>query len=128
MDFCFTQNIWATQHFRMFAFFPYFSRIMEIHFSHILGTVWIFASSEIFKKPIHLKCLCFSILFPYNGNPLFPCVGNCMDFCFKQKIPETLNFEMLVFSRIFFLLWEFAFLIFWELYVSMPHMKYVRNP
>ena len=40
----------------------------------------------------------------------------------------TLNFEMLVFSHIFSLLWEFTFLIFRELYVLMPHMKYVRNP
>ena len=128
MDFCFTQNISETQHFGMFAFFPYFSRIMGIHFSHVLGIVWISASSEIFKKTINLKCLCFPILFPYNGNPVFPCFGNCMDFCFKQKISETLNFEMLVFSHIFSLLWEFTFLIFRELYVLMPHMKYVRNP
>ena len=127
MDFCFTQNIWETQHFEIFAFFPYISCIMRIHFSHILGTVWISASSEVFKKSINLKCLCFPILFPYYGNPLFPCVGNCIDFCFKLKIPETLNFEMLVFSHIFSLLWEFTFLIFWELYVLMPHMKYVRN-
>ena len=108
--------------------FSYFSRIMEIHFSKVLGIVWISASSKIFKKPIDLKCLCFSILFPYNGNPLFPCFGNCMDFCFKRKISETLNFEMFVFSHIFSLLWEFTFLIFWELYVLMPHMKYVSNP
>ena len=112
----------------MFVFFPYFSRIMEIHFSQVLGIVWISASSKIFKKPINLKCLYFPILFPYYGNPLFPCVGNCIDFCFKLKIPETLNFEMLVFSHIFSLLWEFTFLIFWELYVLKPHMKYVRNP
>ena len=130
MDFCFTQNIWETQHFEMFAFFPYFSCIMRIHFSRVLGIVWISAcaSSEIFKKPINLKYLCFPILFPYYGKPLFPFVGNCMNFCFKEKIPETLNFEMLVFSHIFSLLWEFTFLIFWELYVLMPHMKHVRIP
>ena len=109
------------------CFFPYFSLIIGIHLSHVLGIVWISASSKIFKKPINLKCLCFPILFPYYGNPLFPCVGNCMDFCFKQKIPETLNFEMFVFSHIFSLLWEFTFLIFCELYVLMQHMKYVRN-
>ena len=79
------------------CFFPYFSRIMGIHFFHVLEIVWISASSEIFKKLINLKCLCF----PYCGNSLFPCVGNCMDFCFKQNIPESLNFEMLVFSHIF---------------------------
>ena len=128
MDFCFTQNISETQHFGMFAFFPYFSLIMGIHFSHVLGIVWISASSEKFKKPINLKCLCFPILFPYNGNPLFPCFGNCIDFCLKQKISETLHFEMLVFSYIFSLLWEFTFFIFWELYVLMSHMKYIRNP
>ena len=118
----------------MFVFFPYFSRIMEIHFSQVLGIVWISASSKIFKKPINLKCLCFSILFPYNGNPLFPCFGNCMDFCIKRKISETLNFEMFVFSHIFPFLWEFTFPIFWELHgfllhpkYSLLHPKYLRN-
>ena len=72
MSFCFTQNILETQHYGIFAFSPYFSRIMGIHFSHVLGIVWVSASSEIFKKTINLKCLCFRILFPYNGNPLFP--------------------------------------------------------
>ena len=43
-------------------FFPYFSRIMGIHFFHVLEIVWISASSEIFKKLINLKCLCFPIL------------------------------------------------------------------
>ena len=138
---------------------------MEIHFSHVLGTAWISASSEKFQKHLTLKCLCFliffpyygnslfpyfgncmdfcftqilrnfrmfvvfsPILFPYYGNPLFSCVGNCMDFCFQQNFPETFNFEMLMFSHIFSLLCEFTSLIFWELYVLMPHMKYVRNP
>ena len=116
------------RNFGMFVFFPYFSRIMRIHFSHVLGIVWISASSKILKKPINLKCLCFPILFPYYGNPLFPCVWNCIDFCFQQKFPETLNFEMFMFSHIFSLLCEFTSVIFWELYVLMPHMKYVRNP
>ena len=47
------------------CFFPYFSRNMGIHFSHVLGIVWISASSKIFNKPINLKCLCFPILFLY---------------------------------------------------------------
>ena len=108
-------------------FSPYYSRIMEIHFSQVLGIVWISASSKIFKKPINLKCLCFSILFPYNGNPLFPCFGNCMDFYIKQKISQTLNFEIFVFSHIFSLLWEFTFPVFWELYGFLLHPKYLRN-
>ena len=128
MDFCFTQNISETQHYGMFAFFPYFSRIMGIHFSHVLGIVWIFASFKIFKKTINLKCFCFAILFPYNGNPLFPCFGNCMDFYIKQKISQTLNFEIFVFSHIFSLLWEFTFPVFWELYGFLLHPKYLRNP
>ena len=101
---------------------------MRIHFSHVLGNVWISASSKVFKKPINQKCLCFPILFPYYGNPFFPCVGNCMDFCFQQKIQEILIFEMFMFSHILSLLCEFSFLIFWELYVLMPHMKLERNP
>ena len=39
----------------MFVFFPYFSRIMGIHFSHVLRTAWISASNEKFQK--HLKNL-----------------------------------------------------------------------
>ena len=148
---------------------------MGIHLFHILGIVWISASLKIIEKPINLKCLCFFMLFPYIGNPLFPyfgncmdfcfkwnisetlnfemyvfshiflpkifqklwnvcffpilfpyygnplfsCVGNCMDFCFQQKIPETLNFEMFMFSHIFSLLCEFTFLLFWKIYGLM---------
>ena len=53
------------------CFFPYFSRIIAIRFSHVLGIVWISASSKTFKKPKNLKCLCFPILFPYYGNSFF---------------------------------------------------------
>ena len=123
MDFCFTQSIWETHYFGMSVFSDTFPVLWEFTLS-----IWISASSKIFKKPINLKCLCFPILFPYYANPLFPFVGNCMDFCFKWKIPETLNLEVFVFSQIFSLLWEFTFLIFWELYVLMPRTKYVRNP
>ena len=81
--------------------FPYFSCSMEIHFSLILGTVWISALPEIFRKPKNLKYLCFPILFPYYGNPLFLCFWNCMDFCFTKNIWETHNFQMSVFSHTF---------------------------
>ena len=101
---------------------------MGIHISQVLGIVWISALSEIFKKSMNLKCLCFSILSPYNGNPFFPCFGNCIDFYFKQKISETINFEMCAFSHIFSLLWEFTFPIFWELYGFLLHPKHLRNP
>ena len=73
---------------------------MRIHVSHALGIIWISASLEIFKKPINLKCLCFPKLFPYYGNPLFLCFGNCMNFCFIRKIVKTLNFEIFVFPYI----------------------------
>ena len=66
------------------------------------------------------------MIFPYSGNPLFPCFGNCMDFCIKRKISEILNFEMFVFSHIFSLLWEFTFPIFWELYGFLLHPKYLK--
>ena len=140
---------------------------MAIHFSYILGTAWISASSKKFQKPLTLKCLCFPIFFPYYGNSLFPYFGHCLDFCFTQNISETQHFGMFAFfpyfsrlmgihfshvlgidwisassekfqkhltlkclcvSHIFSLLCEFTFLIFSELYVLMPHMKYVRNP
>ena len=108
--------------------FPYFSRTNGIHFFNVLGIVWISASYEIFKKPINLKCFCFPILFPYNGNPLFPYFENCMDFCFKQKSPESLNIEMFVFSHIFPYYGEFTFPIISELYGFLLHPKYLSNP
>ena len=70
MDFCFARSIWDTHKFGMFVFSH--TRIMGIHFSHILGIEWVSASPKIFKRPINLKYLCFPILFPYHGNPLFP--------------------------------------------------------
>ena len=94
--------------------FPYFSLTMEIHFFHILGIVWISASLKIVEKPTNLKCLYFFMLFMYNGNPLFPYFGNCMNFCIKRNISETLSFEMFVFShisspKIFEKLWNVCF-------------------
>ena len=35
---------------------------MEIHFSHVLGTLCIGASYEKFKKPLTLKCFCSQIV------------------------------------------------------------------
>ena len=75
------------------CFFPYLPCIMGIHFSHVLGILWISVSPKIFKKSINLKSLCFPILFLYYGNPLFPCFGNCI------------NFKMTAFSHIFGIVW-----------------------
>ena len=66
--------------------FSYFSRTMEIHFSHVLGILWISVSPKIFEKLITLECLCFPRFFSYYGNPLSPCFGNCMHFCFTRNI------------------------------------------
>ena len=108
--------------------FPYFFLTMGISFSHILGIAWISASSETFKTPKNLKCLCvFPFFFPHNGNPLFLCLGNCMDFCFTQNIWETHYSGMFVFSHTFPVLWEFTFPIFWDLYGFPLFPKYVRN-
>ena len=40
---------------------------MRIHFFHVLGTAWISASYEKFKKPLTLKCLCFPIFWELYG-------------------------------------------------------------
>ena len=48
MDFCFNQNIWETL--ESLLFFPYFSCIMRIHFSHVLRVVWVSASSKMFLE------------------------------------------------------------------------------
>ena len=74
MDFCFTQSIWETHYFGMFVF------------SHTFPVLWEFTFPMFWKLYgflLNLKCLCFPILFPHYGNPHFPCVGNCVDFCFK---------------------------------------------
>ena len=102
-------------------FFSYFFNIMRIHFSHVLGIAWISAS----PKPINLKCLCFPRFFLYYGNPLFPCFGNYMDFCFIQIILKTCNFEMFVFSHIFPLLCQFTFPIFLQFYGFLLSLKYL---
>ena len=94
---------------------------MEIHFSHVLGIVWISASPKIFEKPITLECLYYPILFPYYENPLSQCFGKCMDFCFSQNIWETNKFEMFVFSYIFPVLWKPTFPMLWELYIQETH-------
>ena len=101
MDFCFTQNSWETHYFGMFVFSHTFPVLWEFTFPHVLRIAWISASSEIFKKPINLKYLCFPILSPYYGNPLFLCFWNCMGFCFTQNIWETQNFQMFVFFTYF---------------------------
>ena len=36
--------------------------------------------------PYYLNSLLFPILFSYYGNSIFPCSGNCMDFCFMRNI------------------------------------------
>ena len=45
MGFCFNQNISETL--ESLLFFPYFSRIMRVHFSHVLRVAWVSASSKI---------------------------------------------------------------------------------
>ena len=86
-------------------FFPYFPRVTGIHFSHVLGILWISASPEICKKLI-IFCVCvFHNTFSVLCKSTFPMFWNCMSFCFKRKISETLNFEMFVFSHNFSLLW-----------------------
>ena len=96
-------------------FFTYFSRIMRIHVAHVLGIIWIFPSAEIFKQPINLKCFCFPTFFPYYGNPLFLCFGNCMNcwtwiYASYKKFKKPLTLKRLCFP--IFLLWEFSFPIF----------------
>ena len=83
-----------------------FPVLWKFTFSQVLGILWISASSKIFRKPISLKCLCFSlqgfsILCQYNRNPFFPCFGNGMDFCIKQKIQKHLTLKCLVFLIFF---------------------------
>ena len=75
-----------------------YSRLTEQQWTviDIEWNMWIFASPEIFEKPVTLECF-FFIPFPYYENSLFPCFGNRLDFCFTQ----THKFEMSVFSHAF---------------------------
>ena len=82
MDFCFTQNIWEP----LECFFSHtFPELSESTFPTFWELYRFMLHPKILKKPINLKCLCFPILFPNYGNPLFPCFGNCMGFCFIPK-------------------------------------------
>ena len=103
MDFCFTQNIRETNKLAIFVFFPYFSHIMGIHFSHVLRVVWIFASPEIFKKHENLKCLCFPICFSRSMEIHFlhisgiVCISASREICKNHLIWECSVFTY--FSR-----------------------------
>ena len=79
---------------------------MGIHFSHILGIVWINASHEISKRPIALQCLYFPIHFPYYENSVFSCSWNCMGFYDMrnrevENMEETQTFGIFAFSHNF---------------------------
>ena len=76
--------------------FPHVSLTMRIYFSYVFGIVWVSVSLEICKKSIPLECLCFPKIFPYYGNSLFPCFGNCIDYCL-----ETLALGMFFFPILF---------------------------
>ena len=65
MDFCFTQNIKETHKFGMFAFPMLFLCYGNPLF---LGTAWISASYEKFKKPLTFKCLYFTIVSLHYEN------------------------------------------------------------
>ena len=80
-----------------------FSCSIEIHFSYVWGVGWISVSPILFEKPITFKCLFFPILFSFNENSLFPCFGNCTDFCFTRNVEETQKFEILRYSAPFYL-------------------------
>ena len=84
MDFCFSQNIWETHYFGMFVF-PYFSLTMGIHFSHVLGIVWISVSLKIVEKPITLECLFFPRTFSGLWKFTFPKFWELYGFLLHPK-------------------------------------------
>ena len=68
---------------------------MRIDFPHLLEIVWISASRKIFKEPITLEYLCFSVLFPFYGNSLSSCLWNCIDYWFYKFVPYPKYFKEL---------------------------------
>ena len=80
--------------------FPSFSLTMGIHFSYVLGVVWISTSGNRCKKPI---TLCFSLLFFYHGIPLCTCFGNSIHFRLTLNILRSLIMCNGLWLPIFFL-------------------------
>ena len=64
-------NVWV---------FPYFSRPMGIHFSHVLGTVWISASRKLCKKPLTLEW------------SVFPCFSRTVGIHFPHVLGTILQY------------------------------------
>ena len=85
-------------------FFPYFTCTLGIHSYHALGIAWISDSCKIFKKPLTFECLCFPVFFPYYGNLLFPCFGNCMGA--QEKSLQIHEWERYGYSHLFSMSWE----------------------
>ena len=98
---------------------------MEIHFSHVLRTAWISASSEKFQK--HFEMFVFSHIFSLLWEFTFPIYWELYGFLLHPK--HLRNFGMFAFfPHTFPVLWEFTFPMFWELYGFLLHPKFLRNP
>ena len=113
----------------MFLFSRTFSRTMEIHFSYVLGIVWISVLPKIFEKPITLECLCLPTLFPYYGNPLSHVLGTIWISASSEIFKRPINLKYLYFGIPFpyygnplFQCFEFL-----ELYGFLLFVKYVWN-
>ena len=63
----------------------------------------------------------------YYGNSLSPYFENCMDICFTWNIWETHNFGVFGLSHTSPVLWEFIFLMFWELRGFLLYPKYLKE-
>ena len=86
MDFCFTQNIWQTHYFGWFLFSHIFPLLWELTFLIFWELYGFLLHPKYLRNPTLWNVCFFSILFPYYGNSLSPCFGNCMDFCFIRNI------------------------------------------
>ena len=109
--------------------FPHFSCIMEIQFSHVLGTAWIFVSSAKISEALNFWNVCvFSYIYLTMGIHFFYILGIIWISASPKIFEKLITFEFLFFFHNFPVLWEFTFPIFWELYGFLLHPKYLRNP
>ena len=104
------------------CFFSYFPRIMGIHFSHILRTVWISASPEIFKKPACFWNVC--------GFPYFSCtmeirfsriIGTAWISASNQKSKKPITLKYLCFPIFFPYYGNARFSYFRNVWINASH-------
>ena len=88
---------------------------MEIHFSHVLGIVWISTSPQMFEKPISLGYF-FSNIFPVFWEFTFPMFWAMYGFLLLANDVRNTWPWIVLFSHTFPVLSEIISPMFWGQY------------